>query len=70
MMNTMLFVSSRGGRKNGTKRLTEIERTLRYVTLRYVTYVTQGCYHTINGYIPFPNQCRTYKTSSALQPEG
>ena len=65
MMNTMLFVSSRGGRKNGTKRLTEIERTL-----RYVTYVTQGCYHTINGYIPFPNQCRTYKTSSALQPEG
>ena len=70
MMNTMLFVSSRGGRKNGTKRLTEIERTLRYVTLRYVTYVTQGCYHTINGHIPFPNQCRTYKTSSALQPEG
>lgn len=34
MMNTKLFVSSRGGRKNGTKRLTEIERTLRYVTLR------------------------------------
>ena len=40
MMNTMLFVSSRGGRKNGTKRLTEIERMLRYVTLRYVTLRT------------------------------